>query len=88
MAFAGPDLEADFAKMKGADIDEELGIEQKRNKILNDGTDYRTNCLLIDSSVACPHFECCFLLHLIPTHQFFLTDSYSLPISACHLIEQ
>lgn len=39
IAFAGPDLEADFAKMKGTDIDEELGIEQKRNKILNDGTD-------------------------------------------------
>ena len=39
MAFAGPDLEADFLKMKGTDIDEELGIEQKRNKILNDGTD-------------------------------------------------
>jgi hypothetical protein len=54
MAFAGPDLEADFAKMKGADIDEELGIEQKRNKILNDGTDIRTNCLLIGSSAACP----------------------------------
>lgn len=56
MAFAGPDLEADFAKMKGADIDEELGIEQKRNKILNDGIDIRTSCLLIDSTVACPHF--------------------------------
>ena len=54
MAFAGPDLEADFAKMKGADIDEELGIEQKRSKILNDGTDNRTYCLLIGSSTACP----------------------------------
>lgn len=57
MAFAGPDLEADFAKMKGADIDEELGIEQKRNKILNDGTDNRTNCLLIGSSTAV-HTSC------------------------------
>ena len=56
MAFAGPDLEADFAKMKGADIDEELGIEQKRNKILNDGTDNHTDCLLFCFSVACPRF--------------------------------
>ena len=47
MAFAGPDLEADFLKMKGTDIDEELGIEQKRNKILNDGTDvYFFACLV------------------------------------------
>lgn len=82
MAFAGPDLEADFAKMKGADIDEELGIEQKRNKILNDGTENRTTCLFIDSSAACQQFLSCFLLHLIPTHQFFLIDFYSLPTSA------
>ena len=37
IAFAGPDLEDDFAKMKGAAIDEELGIDEKRNKILQDG---------------------------------------------------
>lgn len=72
MAFAGPDLEADFLKMKGADIDEELGIEQKRNKILNDGTDNRTNYLLIGSTTT---------VHTsYPTDSdpLFLPDSYSL----------
>lgn len=64
IAFAGPDLEADFAKMKGTDIDEELGIEQKRNKILNDGTDFYllqrlhdlcSDYLSIAISATCPH---------------------------------
>ena len=44
IAFAGPDLEDDFAKMKGAAIDEELGIDEKRNKILSDGKISRYFC--------------------------------------------
>ena len=58
--------------MKGTDIDEELGIEQKRNKILNDGTDFYllqrlhdpcTNCLSIAISASCPHRQ---ILRLLP----------------------
>jgi hypothetical protein len=37
MAFAGPDYEADFNQMKDTAIDQELGIDEKRNKILVDG---------------------------------------------------
>jgi Utp14 protein len=37
MAFAGPDYEEDFNKMKDTAIDQELGIDEKRNKILVDG---------------------------------------------------
>lgn len=37
MAFAGPDYEEDFNQMKDAAIDQELGIDEKRNKILVDG---------------------------------------------------
>lgn len=38
MAFAGPDYEEDFNQMKDTAIDQELGIDEKRNKILVDGT--------------------------------------------------
>lgn len=37
MAFAGPDYEQDFNQMKDTAIDQELGIDEKRNKILVDG---------------------------------------------------
>jgi hypothetical protein len=37
MAFAGPDYEEEFNKMKDTAIDQELGIDEKRNKILVDG---------------------------------------------------
>ena len=37
MAFAGPDLEQDFEKLKDHAVDEELGINVKRNKILSQG---------------------------------------------------
>ena len=93
MAFAGPDLEADFAKMKGTDIDEELGIEQKRNKILNDGTDIFTNvCLLCSvfffSSTTLPTLTellCPILCYsLILVHRFFFRES-SLSFLYLHL---
>lgn len=37
MAFAGPDLEMDFEGLKDHAVDEELGINVKRNKILSQG---------------------------------------------------
>ena len=37
MAFAGPDLEAEFAAFKKSEIDNELGIDEKKMKILSDG---------------------------------------------------
>lgn len=37
MAFAGPDLEAEFAAFKKQEIDSELGIDEKKMKILSDG---------------------------------------------------
>ena len=37
MAFAGPDLEMDFEGHKDHAVDEELGINEKRNKILSQG---------------------------------------------------
>eukprot|EP01032_Pedospumella_encystans_P020791 gene20791-23615_t len=36
MAFAGPDLEAEFAAFKKSEIDNELGIDEKKMKILSD----------------------------------------------------
>jgi U3 small nucleolar RNA-associated protein 14 len=37
LAFAGPDLEEDFAAYKKQTIDDELGIDEKKNKILSEG---------------------------------------------------
>ena len=37
MAFAGPDYEAEFDKLKSAAIDDEVGIVDKKAKILKDG---------------------------------------------------
>ena len=86
IAFAGPDLEADFAKMKGTDIDEELGIEQKRNKILNDGTDFyllkrlhnlRSNCLSIFVFATCPQRQ---ILRILPDPPDLHPDPYLDPM--------
>jgi U3 small nucleolar RNA-associated protein 14 len=38
MAFAGPDFEADFIAHKQQEIDRELGLDEKKLKILKDGT--------------------------------------------------
>jgi hypothetical protein len=37
IAFAGPDLEGDFEGFKDHAVDEEIGINDKKNKILKDG---------------------------------------------------
>jgi DNA polymerase zeta/U3 small nucleolar RNA-associated protein 14 len=44
-AFAGPDLEAEFAAMKRETVDNELDIDVKKQKILSQGT--RINIILI-----------------------------------------
>lgn len=37
LAFAGPDLEAEFEAFKKQEIDDELGIDAKRKKIISQG---------------------------------------------------
>ena len=47
MAFAGPDLEAEFHAYKKGEVDAELGLDDKKMKIISDGKKRLLACLLI-----------------------------------------
>ena len=47
MAFAGPDLEAEFHAYKKGEVDAELGLDDKKMKIISDGKKRLLACLMI-----------------------------------------
>ena len=47
MAFAGPDLEAEFLSYKESAITDELGFDEKRKKILSEGIYYKSGHIFL-----------------------------------------